>query len=220
MPCTCSAMPELISGGTIVPMIRPAPRMLEASWLGMNPSRSIASRMRWRVAGDTLSGSFSARETVIGETPTREAISRMPRRACSCAGGGGGVRVGGPWAGGPWRWRDRHRWAQRRRDFAADRSACGRLRFRNFALAIASPDDNGTMWSCGSRIAPTGAVDIDYNSIIASSAALRGSEEPGTPGREEAWRASWSANASSAGSLFAIVSCGSSPSARSGCSPP
>jgi hypothetical protein len=66
--------------GTIVPMMRPAPRMLEASWLGMNPSRSIAARMRSRVSGDTLSGSFRARETVIGETPTREAISRMPRR--------------------------------------------------------------------------------------------------------------------------------------------
>ena len=36
----------MIKGGTTEPMIRPAPRMLEASRFGTNPARSIASSMR------------------------------------------------------------------------------------------------------------------------------------------------------------------------------
>ena len=73
-------MPELISGGTTVPIMRPLPRMLEASWLGTKPACSIASRTFARVSGETMSGLDSARDTVIGATPTRLAISRTPRR--------------------------------------------------------------------------------------------------------------------------------------------
>ena len=73
-------MPELISGGTTVPSIRPAPRMLEASRFGTNPARSIASRTFARVAGATRSGLLRTRDTVIGANPTCRAISRTPRR--------------------------------------------------------------------------------------------------------------------------------------------
>ena len=66
MPCTCSAIPELISGGTTVPIIRPAPRMLEASRFGTKPAFSIAASTLARVAGATSSGLLSTRDTVIG----------------------------------------------------------------------------------------------------------------------------------------------------------
>ena len=73
-------MPELISGGTTVPSIRPAPRMLEASRFGTNPACSIASSTLARVAGATSSGLLSARDTVIGASPICRAISRTPMR--------------------------------------------------------------------------------------------------------------------------------------------
>ena len=69
-----------MSGGTTVPSIRPAPRMLEASRFGTNPARSIASRTFSRVAGATSSGLLITRDTVIGASPTCRAISRTPRR--------------------------------------------------------------------------------------------------------------------------------------------
>ena len=79
-------MPELISGGTMVPMMRRLERIEEASWLRMKPSRSITAITRARVSGSTLSGSVSTRDTVIGATPARRAISFMPRRGRSVFG--------------------------------------------------------------------------------------------------------------------------------------
>ena len=73
-------MPELISGGTTVPIMRPLPRMLDARRFGTKPAASMASSTLARVSGDTMSGLESTRDTVIGATPTRFAISRTPRR--------------------------------------------------------------------------------------------------------------------------------------------
>ncbi len=77
IPCTCSAMPELMSGGTTVPMMDRVPRSEDARWSGTKPTSSITFMIRSRVSGATRSGLRSALETVIGATPERRAIDRM-----------------------------------------------------------------------------------------------------------------------------------------------
>ena len=78
MPRTCSATPGLMVDGTRAPITRLAVRIPPASWLGTKPSLSIRLRTLARVSAATLSGLLSARETVIGDTPSRAASSRMP----------------------------------------------------------------------------------------------------------------------------------------------
>ena len=73
-------MPELISGGTTVPMMRPVPLRLEAMRFGTKPAASMASSTFARVPGATMSGLVRTRDTVIGATPARWAISRTPMR--------------------------------------------------------------------------------------------------------------------------------------------
>ena len=71
-------MPELISVGTTVPMIRPIPRKLDASRFGTKPDSSIAFSTRALGSGLTISGFDRTRDTVIGATPASSAISRTP----------------------------------------------------------------------------------------------------------------------------------------------
>ena len=76
MPWTCSAMPELMSGGTMVPTKELLPRIDEAIWSGTKPTPSATFMMRASVAGASLPGLRNARDTVIGDSPEALAIVR------------------------------------------------------------------------------------------------------------------------------------------------
>src|SRR5882724_12360068 len=78
IPLMVSANSELRMLGTIRPItFERLEDRLRASRFGTYPISSTTARTRSRISFETLSGSLSARETVITETPALRATSRM-----------------------------------------------------------------------------------------------------------------------------------------------